>query len=876
MAGFVATRNTLLTLKPNAKINWMAFALARHMSGDLPGAINVIDIYLGTLTEGSSDLQRSYESSELALYKNSIIAEISNNYAAALEHLDTCENIVVDRGAWLMKRLEYELKLQQYTNAQQTIYQLLDRGMTENHTIHSLLMCQLLQIHDPTLIDEVLRLRGTQTLATYLPLTPEQKQIIYHAYHNDLQNMYPKSYAIQRIPITVLEEEEEEGTQFRHFLDLRCRKDLRRGVPSLCHELKSHLWTLDTTTNRLIRTTDPVDVHVHKKYQMMVQLVDDYIRNLESSSKFSSSEKVNGKDDGNLQDTEDDDDEEEEPSTLFWAWYLRAGLHEMVGQYVQGLEYIEKCIQHTPTAVDAYELKASLLHRCGNIVAAVQCLDYARDLDRADRYLNNQTTKYMLQANMEQEALQRISMFTRHEGNPEQNLYDMQCSWYELELAACHARKMEYGKSLKKYHAVIQHFHDFQEDQFDFHSYCLRKVTLRAYVGVLRYEDVIFGQEFYYTAAEGTIRIYLHLYDVPTSNETEEPDYAKMDAAERKKAKAVARKKKKASEKKVVTTATTGSATASTAMTTKDDETSASTSNGTTTSTATATAATTSTTKGNAAATTTTNTTAGSATPVSDNDPLGHEFLKKDPLNEAKKYVQMLTKYAPQRMNSWILQYDVSIRRKKFLLALQALCQATKIDRYHAELFTRVVDLVQNWDTYCCGHPDTTGSSSSSSSTALSPIIRNVMTQEVVASLLYPATSIEEYIVQAQHRIRDDPFVDLPYRIAVVKVLCNISTITTTSITTTTTTMSSTSITTSTGITIPEAVQYILDYGGIDTARQVSYETCRNALELLQHLGVEATDAAQEWEQAMHLRYPQILHGIEPNEEEKGQRNVVG
>jgi len=29
---------------------------------------------------------------------------------------------------------------------------------------------------------------------------------------------------------------------------------------------------------------------------------------------------------------------------------------------------------------------------------------------------------------------------------------------------------------------VEKHFADFDEDQFDFHSYCIRKMTLRAYV----------------------------------------------------------------------------------------------------------------------------------------------------------------------------------------------------------------------------------------------------------------------------------------------------------------------------------------------------------------------------------------------------------
>jgi hypothetical protein len=41
---FQVTRNTILT-KPNGRINWMAFALAKHMLGDLEDAVKVIDIY---------------------------------------------------------------------------------------------------------------------------------------------------------------------------------------------------------------------------------------------------------------------------------------------------------------------------------------------------------------------------------------------------------------------------------------------------------------------------------------------------------------------------------------------------------------------------------------------------------------------------------------------------------------------------------------------------------------------------------------------------------------------------------------------------------------------------------------------------------------
>ena len=41
------------------------------------------------------------------------------------------------------------------------------------------------------------------------------------------------------------------------------------------------------------------------------------------------------------------------------------------------------------------------------------------------------------------------------------------------------------GRALKYFTAVRKHYDDMEEDQFDFHSYCLRKMTLRSYVHLL-------------------------------------------------------------------------------------------------------------------------------------------------------------------------------------------------------------------------------------------------------------------------------------------------------------------------------------------------------------------------------------------------------
>lgn len=54
----------------------------------------------------------------------------------------------------------------------------------------------------------------------------------------------------------------------------------------------------------------------------------------------------------------------------------------------------------------------------------------------------------------------------------------MQCMWFELECGRSFYRQQEYGKALKKFTAIDKHFTDWIDDQFDFHTYCLRKMTV--------------------------------------------------------------------------------------------------------------------------------------------------------------------------------------------------------------------------------------------------------------------------------------------------------------------------------------------------------------------------------------------------------------
>jgi hypothetical protein len=328
----------------------------------------------------------------------------------------------------------------------------------------------------------------------------------------------------------------------------------------------------------------------------------------------------------------------------------------------------------------------------------------------------------------------------------------------------------------------VKHFDDFHEDQFDFHAYCVRKVTLRAYTEVLRFEDQLWGEQYYFTAAKGIIGVYLHLYDNPAIMEKQkEPDYSQMNAAQRKKEKAVARKKKIQAEKKEAERLAK-EAEANEESEEKDE-------NG-----------------GQKKK--------GKSSPV-DEDPNGKELLMKDPLEEAKNYSSILAKYAPKRFETWTSQYDVSIRRKKLLLALQAIFKMRCIDPENSEYFARLVDFALKLPTFG-DIPDS---------------VRSVATEESAA--LLNQKSVGDFVSGAADHARQGNQASLTTRVAIAHALVKTN-----------------------PSSVKAAASLIVD-GGL-SSRGASVDNCRSALNALKEFGADAQEAKNKWIVAVKERFPLI------------------
>ncbi|OAD61407.1 N-alpha-acetyltransferase 15, NatA auxiliary subunit [Eufriesea mexicana] len=296
------------------------------------------------------------------------------------------------------------------------------------------------------------------------------------------EELFPRALAPRRLQLNYAM-----GDEFKALVDRYLRRGLHKGVPPLFVNLRS--------------------LYVNQqKVDIIQSLVLEYKEALKAHGHFSDQEKDNPR---------------EPASALLWTYYYLAQHYDHLGLTEKALDEIDAAIEHTPTLIELFVTKGRIYKHAGNVQEAYKWLDEAQGLDTADRYINSKCAKYMLRANLIKEAEETCGRFTREGVLAMENLNEMQCMWIQTEAANAYKRLGKYGEALKKCHEVDRHFSEIIEDQFDFHTYCMRKMTLRSYVSLLRLEDVLRAHPFYFKAAKCAMEVYLRLHDEPLPDPTQ-------------------------------------------------------------------------------------------------------------------------------------------------------------------------------------------------------------------------------------------------------------------------------------------------------------------------------------------------------------------
>lgn len=614
LEGYRDTRHQLFMLRPTQRVSWIGYAMAYHLLKDYEMAVKILEEFRKTTSaqkpahvsnaNPKSNISNDYEHSELLLYQAQVYQE-AEHFQDALDHLNKhAESDICDKLAVQEMKTQLLIKLGRLKEAEKLIRENLIARNQENMYYYKLLE------------------QASHTFA----IAKEEGKL---KHYMDFTKLYPRAQMPQRIPLSFVSELK----TFRTLVDSYLKKSLTKGRPALFRDLKS-LYLAECGSPLTLKWYSKQN-NLPSKIQVIQDLLLKYHHNLTHYESYEKDEASWGS---------------EDMTTILWVDYFLAQHFDFLNNYELALSYVNEALEHTPTLIELYVVKAKIYKHAGNIEEGVLCMEEAQSLDTADRYLNSKCAKYLLRANRIAESEEMCAKFTREGVSASENLNEMQCMWFQSECALSYQRLEKWGETLKKCVEIDRHFAEITEDQFDFHTYCMRKMTLRAYMGLLRLEDILKSHPFYFVAARLAIEVYLKLYDKPLGAEdnSENVNDSKATPAELKKQ----LNKQRKLEAKLKATAAANS---QQARTTANDKAAA------------------------------------------DKEGISNELAveklipsklerPEDALGEAVKFLKPLQLLARERIETHLLAFEIYHRKGKIMLMLQSLKRAVRLDANNSTL----------------------------------------------------------------------------------------------------------------------------------------------------------------------------------------------
>jgi len=168
---------------------------------------------------------------------------------------------------------------------------------------------------------EILKIHGIPSKKSYSEDEEARIAEILGGYEVNL----PKATTHQRIQLSLLS-----GERFKTKLIQFAKPLLSKGAPAFLQELKSDVY------------------HNAGKTKIVEEFLLGNLKSLNENMKF------------------EGDAEEQDPTVQLWMLYFVSQHYYFRKNYELALEYIGKAIEHTPTVVDLYVLKAKIYKRAGN------------------------------------------------------------------------------------------------------------------------------------------------------------------------------------------------------------------------------------------------------------------------------------------------------------------------------------------------------------------------------------------------------------------------------------------------------------------------------------------------------------------------------
>lgn len=166
------------------------------------------------------------------------------------------------------------------------------------------------------------------------------------ALYGKLEQFYPRCEPPKFIPLTFLQDKEELSKKLREYV----LPQLERGVPATFSNVKPLYQRRKSKVSPLLE-----------------KIVLDYLSGLDPT---------------------------QDPIPFIWTNYYLSQHFLFLKDFPKAQEYIDAALDHTPTLVEFYILKARILKHLGLMDTAAGILEEGRQLDLQDRFINCKTVKY--------------------------------------------------------------------------------------------------------------------------------------------------------------------------------------------------------------------------------------------------------------------------------------------------------------------------------------------------------------------------------------------------------------------------------------------------------------------------------------------------
>jgi len=217
------------------------------------------------------------------------------------------------------------------------------------------------------------------------------------------------------------------------------------------------------------------------------------------------------------------------------AWFNFAkSIHlKNLMRYEESLNYINKAIDTTPSVIEFFDIKSTILKKVFMFNESEKSYEKARKFDIGDRYLNAKHAKAALRTG-DLALTQNIMQEFVKDPIDDENIEHIQTCWYINNIARHYLTKGEIPQADRLLKGIISIFHSIYTDQIDFFNYCLRRNVISHLIRSMEFMDKVFDNNNFYKSLELIEFLFDYIESVTKQNLSDklEKEYKKLNDTE--------------------------------------------------------------------------------------------------------------------------------------------------------------------------------------------------------------------------------------------------------------------------------------------------------------------------------------------------------